>query len=271
MTGLMKRGVDAAYHVVRYDRDAFVQAFAADLGGEARLRTPTTGRCRSMTPCSTSPSATCTRAPRPDRQRSRALVLDPHRVPANAGDVLAYPTLENLFGSMDFCACDHCRSILSPAAYLVDLLHFIDQPHSARRYREPADGPVGSPPGHSAPAADLREHQHGPAVHRRGQRDARILHRQQRSEALPPWLRRSRHRRDGVGGPAGEPAVRHGLGVHDPGQRSASRRRCRSTSPWRACAAISTSSRCRCRWRWSGCARAMTSSAAPIPTAGATS
>lgn len=37
-----------------------------------------------------------------------------------------YPTLESLFGSMDFCECEHCRSVLSPAAYLVDLLQFID-------------------------------------------------------------------------------------------------------------------------------------------------
>ncbi len=39
--------------------------------------------------------------------------------------VVAYPTLEDLFGSMDYCTCDECRSILSPAAYLVDLLQFI--------------------------------------------------------------------------------------------------------------------------------------------------
>ncbi len=37
-----------------------------------------------------------------------------------------FPTLESLFGSMDFCECEHCRSVLSPAAYLVDLLQFID-------------------------------------------------------------------------------------------------------------------------------------------------
>jgi hypothetical protein len=37
-----------------------------------------------------------------------------------------YPTIESLFGSQDFCECEHCRSVLSPAAYLVDLLHFID-------------------------------------------------------------------------------------------------------------------------------------------------
>jgi len=37
-----------------------------------------------------------------------------------------YPTMEALFGSLDFCECEHCRSVLSPAAYLVDLLQFIE-------------------------------------------------------------------------------------------------------------------------------------------------
>jgi hypothetical protein len=39
-----------------------------------------------------------------------------------------FPTMEDLFGTLDYCACDHCRSVLSPAAYLVDLLHFLDPP-----------------------------------------------------------------------------------------------------------------------------------------------
>ncbi|WP_438029768.1 neuraminidase-like domain-containing protein [Sorangium sp. So ce233] len=37
-----------------------------------------------------------------------------------------YPTMESLFGSLDFCECEHCRSVLSPAAYFVDLLQLID-------------------------------------------------------------------------------------------------------------------------------------------------
>lgn len=37
-----------------------------------------------------------------------------------------YPTMESLFGSLDYCACEHCRSVLSPAAYLVDLLKLVD-------------------------------------------------------------------------------------------------------------------------------------------------
>ena len=37
-----------------------------------------------------------------------------------------FPTMESLFGSMDYGECEHCRSVLSPAAYFVDLLQFID-------------------------------------------------------------------------------------------------------------------------------------------------
>jgi Neuraminidase-like domain/Salmonella virulence plasmid 28.1kDa A protein len=37
-----------------------------------------------------------------------------------------YPSVEMLFGSLDFCECEHCRSVLSPAAYLVDLFEFVN-------------------------------------------------------------------------------------------------------------------------------------------------
>lgn len=38
------------------------------------------------------------------------------------------PTLETLFGSLDFGECEHCHSVLSPAAYLVDILQMVDTP-----------------------------------------------------------------------------------------------------------------------------------------------
>ncbi len=38
-----------------------------------------------------------------------------------------FPTMESLFGSLDYCECEHCRSVLSPAAYLVDLFQFLDR------------------------------------------------------------------------------------------------------------------------------------------------
>lgn len=36
------------------------------------------------------------------------------------------PNLEDLFGNNDFCHCAHCRSVYSPAAYLTDLLHWLE-------------------------------------------------------------------------------------------------------------------------------------------------
>ncbi|MCH8877936.1 MAG: peptidoglycan-binding protein [Chloroflexi bacterium] len=35
-------------------------------------------------------------------------------------------TWERLFGGVSFCTCEHCRSVYSPAAYLVDLLVFLE-------------------------------------------------------------------------------------------------------------------------------------------------
>lgn len=48
------------------------------------------------------------------------------RVAAKAAFAQQFPSMASLFGSLDFCECLDCRSILSPAAYLVDLLHFLD-------------------------------------------------------------------------------------------------------------------------------------------------
>jgi peptidoglycan hydrolase-like protein with peptidoglycan-binding domain len=36
------------------------------------------------------------------------------------------PNWQSLFGAQEVCDCKHCRSVLSPAAYLVDLLHFLN-------------------------------------------------------------------------------------------------------------------------------------------------
>ncbi len=33
----------------------------------------------------------------------------------------------SLFGTLDQCSCDHCRSVLGPAAYLVDMLEMLDR------------------------------------------------------------------------------------------------------------------------------------------------
>ena len=57
--------------------------------------------------------------------------------------MVAFPTLEDLFGSLDYCDCQDCGSILSPAAYLVDLLNYLDQPRPAAGL-QPAGRPVSA-------------------------------------------------------------------------------------------------------------------------------
>src|SRR5882757_10615642 len=37
------------------------------------------------------------------------------------------PDLEGLFGNMDFCECEECKSLYGPSAYLVDILRFLKQ------------------------------------------------------------------------------------------------------------------------------------------------
>jgi len=41
---------------------------------------------------------------------------------------------EELFGNQDFCDCEHCKSILSPAAYFVDLMYFVHEHVSKKTF-----------------------------------------------------------------------------------------------------------------------------------------
>ena len=54
-----------------------------------------------------------------------ATILDPAPDPQTATQLKDYPNLQTLFGSLDFCSCDECNSVLGAAAYLVDLLLFL--------------------------------------------------------------------------------------------------------------------------------------------------
>jgi Putative peptidoglycan binding domain/Salmonella virulence plasmid 28.1kDa A protein len=134
MTTLLKNNLDSAYQIIRYDEEEFVQGFKDDLGGEeqARLTYAKSRLVHNAVLNIASSYLTARNAPALGADTAAQIVSPAANggapAAANASDVVAYPTLEGLFGSMDFCACEHCRSILSPAAYLVDLLLFIDRP-----------------------------------------------------------------------------------------------------------------------------------------------
>jgi hypothetical protein len=79
--------------------------------------------------------------------------------------IVAPPTMENLFGNIDYCACSHCKSVLSPAAYLVDLLQFLDLTGKTFTRTNPIDRIARSAARHRAHPAHLRKHQYRDALY----------------------------------------------------------------------------------------------------------
>ena len=128
MRGLLAAGIGSAHEIVAMDRRVFLARYQGDLGGAQsaelvyakamQVSTAVTNLALSYAAARSAPSL---------GQTSSILNATPggSQTAENAG-VLAYPTLESLFGSLDYCGCDECRSFLSPAAYLVDLLMFLD-------------------------------------------------------------------------------------------------------------------------------------------------
>lgn len=144
MTVLLKAGIGSAYQVVQYERDAFVAAFQS----KDRLGDPSVARqvydravqvhnavlniALSYGTARTGIALVGGIRPRPAPGVVVQKAATAGASSAAVSPVVAYPTLEGLFGSVDYCACDHCRSLLSPAAYLVDLLQFLDPPENAK-------------------------------------------------------------------------------------------------------------------------------------------
>lgn len=146
MAVLLDHGLDSAFAVVRYGTEALVRDFAAALGGEPAARAIAEKALQVhsavlnvagsyLTARSATPVGAGARLIDPGLLLAAAAggTLVP-QTPAHGGPPapqavpLQTPTLETLFGSLDFCSCDQCRSVLSPAAYLVDLLQFADRP-----------------------------------------------------------------------------------------------------------------------------------------------
>lgn len=136
---LMADGLDSAVRIVGLPRAVFAERYAEVLGGDtqahqaysAALSTAATAQyalttaAQSMTDVSpwVIRGGSTAQAVPPDRSRVLDLFKSKthptHKPPGPA----SWPTL---FDTEGWCDCDDCRSVCSPAAYLVDLLHMID-------------------------------------------------------------------------------------------------------------------------------------------------
>jgi len=132
MTALLNAGLTSAYAITRYDAAGFTRAYSAILGGDDTTAA-IYNRARQVFAATLSMAVGYLGArvsPAAGGQLP-ALAAAPPSQSAAGYPVVAFPTLENLFGSLDYCDCQDCGTILSPAAYLVDLLNYADQPAPA--------------------------------------------------------------------------------------------------------------------------------------------
>ncbi len=132
---LMKDGLDSALAISRMSASAFTAQYAQTLGSvadanliyENALQTTATalnlmanfGMRQSQIPVFAVSTATATQ-------------------------VDGIPDWQTLFGSLALCECEHCRSVYSPAAYLVDLLHFLKNRKLVDKVTYNSDGTVKS-------------------------------------------------------------------------------------------------------------------------------
>lgn len=77
-----------------------------------------------------------------DSQRGGFSALTVNNLGRLVNDLKALEGYAELFGNQDFCDCEHCRSIFSPAAYFTDLMLFVEKNVTKRVFNSLPDHPL---------------------------------------------------------------------------------------------------------------------------------
>lgn len=117
-------GFTSAYDIAKYSESDFLAKYeSAFPEGEARIVYRQSRTVSSVTfNAFATAKALDTQAPiyvssgtAADRQQAKDALVE------------QFPSMASLFGNLDFCQCEDCRSVLSPAAYFVDVLDLLGQ------------------------------------------------------------------------------------------------------------------------------------------------
>lgn len=114
---LLAAGLGSAHSIKRLGRDRFVKTFAESVGGVEAA-------AQIYNNASQTTAAALAMFTKYSPDQSAPWVLGDIILNNSSANI---PNWETLFGSLDYCACEDCRSVYSPAAYFVDLLAFLDQ------------------------------------------------------------------------------------------------------------------------------------------------
>jgi len=143
---LMSVGLDSAYAINEIPRARFVSRYAARVGGAEAARTihrnAETINMRNEeafialrnAALGTNVNMIHGGASSTARLSELAAYTEQNGIPVN---------FETLFGSVDLCECDHCNSVYSPAAYLVELFQYLRNNNLDPDHEETGDSGIG--------------------------------------------------------------------------------------------------------------------------------
>lgn len=117
MIPLLEDGLDSAHAIRQLGKPTFVETYAEQLGEEGAK-----GVYEQASQVTAISLNLFTQNAAPFTQPGLYVTAD-----NTAAAIANFPDFESLFGSLDLCACEHCESVYSPAAYLVDMLHFLEK------------------------------------------------------------------------------------------------------------------------------------------------
>lgn len=119
---LMQEGLDSAHAIASHPKKTFIQRFREPLGGESKA-VAYYAKARQI-------AATSTNAYASIYQELHDVL--PYAIGGSrelqrkkAETIAKAASWPSLFGRIDLCACEHCRSLYSPTAYFVDLMEFL--------------------------------------------------------------------------------------------------------------------------------------------------
>jgi Tc toxin complex TcA C-terminal TcB-binding domain/Neuraminidase-like domain/Salmonella virulence plasmid 28.1kDa A protein len=120
---LLKDNIHSAAQIYTMGRDNFVRKYSSTVGAKETkdiFQKASQVHAQSLTLAANMKSMS---------EASALQVFPDYKTMLNTLAV-EIPDLDSLFGNSDYCACDECNAVDGPAAYLTDILHYLEQRNS---------------------------------------------------------------------------------------------------------------------------------------------
>ena len=147
MAVLLDLGLDAAHLVADIPRQTFLDSFGAQLGG-ADTAAAVYDRAQYVNSRSLLVLAHLNDAVNGAATTATGNASNGNSAAQVQSELIKrFPDYAELFGTLDLCQCEDCRSVTSPAAYLVNLLQFLRNSTKNAAGNSPLDVLIGSQSG----------------------------------------------------------------------------------------------------------------------------